>query len=79
MNPRERILTTLAHKESDRVPVDLGGTPTGIEAGTYSTRFTTFSRKSRLRTSEGCWRQPSSTGLTRSVPNGLLPESHFAL
>jgi len=35
MNPRERILTTLTHKEPDRVPIDLGGTPTGIEVEAY--------------------------------------------
>jgi uroporphyrinogen decarboxylase len=35
MNPRERVLTTLAHKEPDRVPIDLGGTPTGIEVEAY--------------------------------------------
>lgn len=36
MTPRERILTTLVHKEPDRVPVDLGSTPvTGIMAIPY--------------------------------------------
>ena len=28
MNSRERLLTALNHREPDRVPVDLGGTPT---------------------------------------------------
>ncbi|MBG0786713.1 MAG: methyltransferase [Anaerolineaceae bacterium] len=28
MNPRERILTALAHQEPDRVPLDLGSSPT---------------------------------------------------
>lgn len=36
MTSRERILTTLAHKEPDRVPIDLGGTmATGINYGAY--------------------------------------------
>ena len=28
MNSRERLLAALNHKEPDRVPIDLGGTPT---------------------------------------------------
>ncbi len=37
MNPRERILAAIDHKESDRVPVDLGATPSsGISAIAYS-------------------------------------------
>jgi len=36
MNPRERILTALNHKEPDRVPFDMGGTvATGIQAKAY--------------------------------------------
>jgi len=36
MEPRERILTTLAHKEPDHVPFDLGGTvDTGIHVDPY--------------------------------------------
>ncbi len=35
MNARERLLTTLRHKEPDRVPIDVGGTPTGIEVEAY--------------------------------------------
>jgi uroporphyrinogen decarboxylase len=36
MTSRERVLTALAHKEPDRVPVDLGGTTvTGISAIAY--------------------------------------------
>lgn len=36
MNSRERIFTTLSHKEPDRVPYDLGGFgPTGISLGAY--------------------------------------------
>jgi uroporphyrinogen decarboxylase len=33
---RERVLTSLRHQEPDRVPVDLGGSPTGIEAEAYN-------------------------------------------
>ncbi len=37
MIPRERILTTLAHQEPDRIPVDLGGTGlTGIHKNAYT-------------------------------------------
>lgn len=37
MNSRERILTTLKHKEPDKVPIDLGSTiVTGIMAITYN-------------------------------------------
>ena len=37
MTPRERILTSIAHKEPDRVPVDFGATPSsGISAIAYS-------------------------------------------
>lgn len=37
MNSRERILAALAHKEPDKVPVDLGATPSsGISAIAYS-------------------------------------------
>ena len=35
MTSRERVLTCLAHKEPDRVPLDLGGTPTTIEKVPY--------------------------------------------
>ena len=36
MNSRERILKSINHKEPDRVPIDLGGTPqTGISAIAY--------------------------------------------
>lgn len=36
MTPRERILSTISHKEPDRVPVDLGATPSsGISAIAY--------------------------------------------
>lgn len=30
MTSRERVLTILAHKEADRVPIDLGGFQSGI-------------------------------------------------
>lgn len=37
MNSRERILTAISHKEPDRVPVDLGATPsTGISVVAFS-------------------------------------------
>ena len=37
MTPRERLLTALAHKEPDRVPIDLGGTDvTSMAASTYA-------------------------------------------
>ena len=37
MNSRERILTTLNHKEPDRVPFDMGGTVvTGINVKAYA-------------------------------------------
>jgi uroporphyrinogen decarboxylase len=37
MNSRERILTTIEHKESDRVPIDIGATLiTGINVVAYS-------------------------------------------
>lgn len=37
MNPRERVLTTLAHKEPDKVPIDLGGTlATGVMGMAYN-------------------------------------------
>jgi uroporphyrinogen decarboxylase len=36
LTSRERVLTALAHREPDRVPIDLGGTlATGIAASTY--------------------------------------------
>jgi uroporphyrinogen decarboxylase len=36
MNSRERLLTSLDHKEPDRIPFDLGGTVlTGINAKAY--------------------------------------------
>jgi uroporphyrinogen decarboxylase len=35
MNSRERLLTALRHQEPDRIPIDLGGLPTGIEALAY--------------------------------------------
>lgn len=35
MIPRERLLSCLEHKEPDRVPLDLGGMMTTIEAGAY--------------------------------------------
>ncbi|PTY00370.1 uroporphyrinogen decarboxylase family protein [Opitutus sp. ER46] len=37
MTPRERILASIAHREPDRVPVDLGATPSsGISAVAYN-------------------------------------------
>jgi len=37
MTPRERVLSTIAHKEPDKVPVDLGSTPSsGISAVAYN-------------------------------------------
>ncbi|MBN2861205.1 MAG: methyltransferase [Sphaerochaetaceae bacterium] len=37
MNSRERILTSIAHKEPDRIPIDLGSTPSsGISAIAYN-------------------------------------------
>ena len=37
MTPRERVLAAIAHREGDRVPVDLGSTPSsGISALAYS-------------------------------------------
>ena len=35
MKSRERLLTALKHREPDRVPIDLGGTATGIEVEAY--------------------------------------------
>ena len=38
MTHRERILTTLQHREPDRVPIDLGGTESsGMTASAYTT------------------------------------------
>lgn len=37
MNARERVLASICHKEPDRVPIDLGSTPSsGISAIAYS-------------------------------------------
>ena len=37
MTSRERILTSIAHREPDRIPVDLGSTPSsGISAIAYA-------------------------------------------
>lgn len=37
MNSRERVLAAIAHKETDRIPIDLGSSPvTGIAASTYT-------------------------------------------
>ena len=36
MNSRQRVLTALEHKEPDRVPLDLGGTQTGISVIAYN-------------------------------------------
>ena len=35
MNSRERVACALDHQEPDRIPVDLGGATTGIEAEAY--------------------------------------------
>ncbi|TVR58794.1 MAG: hypothetical protein EA426_09115 [Spirochaetaceae bacterium] len=35
MTPRERVRTTLSHREPDRVPLDLGGRSTAIEIEAY--------------------------------------------
>ena len=37
MNSRERLVTSLDHKEPDRVPIDLGGIVTGITTGANKT------------------------------------------
>lgn len=36
MNSRERVLAALNHEEPDRVPIDCGGSTTGIEAEAYN-------------------------------------------
>jgi uroporphyrinogen decarboxylase len=37
MTPRERVLAAIAHREADRVPVDLGSTgSTGISGIAYA-------------------------------------------
>jgi uroporphyrinogen decarboxylase len=36
MNPRERVIKSLQHKEPDRPPVDLGGTVSGIHNKAYT-------------------------------------------
>jgi len=36
MNSRQRLIMTLKHKEPDKVPIDLGGTQTGITVGAYN-------------------------------------------
>lgn len=36
MTPRERLITALEHKESDKVPADLDGIVTGIIMGAYA-------------------------------------------
>lgn len=36
MNPRERVIETLNHRELDRPPIDLGGTVSGIHNKAYS-------------------------------------------
>ncbi len=36
MTPRERLLAALAHKRTDRVPIDLGGVVTGIHRDAYN-------------------------------------------
>jgi uroporphyrinogen decarboxylase len=41
MNSRERVLTTLDHREPDRLPVDLGGRQTTFMVGTYE-KFKTY-------------------------------------
>jgi len=35
LNPRERVVAALEHKEPDKVPVDLGGSVSGIHSGAY--------------------------------------------
>jgi len=35
MDSRERLLTALKHQEPDRIPIDLGGLPSGIEVEAY--------------------------------------------
>jgi uroporphyrinogen decarboxylase len=35
LNPRERLLTALDHRQPDRVPIDLGGNQTGIHKFAY--------------------------------------------
>ncbi|MFW9902174.1 MAG: methyltransferase, partial [Candidatus Thorarchaeota archaeon] len=48
MNSRERVLTSICHKEPDRVPIDLGGTPvSGISAIAY------YNLKQHLRINSG--------------------------
>jgi len=36
MNPRERVIAALAHKQPDRAPLDLGGTVSGIHNVAYT-------------------------------------------
>lgn len=50
MTSRERVLTTLAHKEPDRVPLDLGGTPTTIETPAYNQLKEYLGIKSKTKT-----------------------------
>ncbi len=49
MNSRERVLSAIAHKESDKVPVDMGSNPSsGISAVAYS-NLLKYIKKDHLR------------------------------
>lgn len=50
MNSRERLLTALNHKEPDRIPIDLGGGPTGIEVEAYNSLKKLLGFESETRT-----------------------------
>jgi len=50
MNSRERMLRALNHQEPDRVPIDLGGGPTGIEGQAYDSLRELLDFKSETQT-----------------------------
>ncbi|MBC7188960.1 hypothetical protein H5U35_01930 [Candidatus Aerophobetes bacterium] len=50
MTPKERLLTALSHQEPDRVPLDLGGTPTTIEVPAYEELKKYLGVKSKTKT-----------------------------
>jgi len=66
MTGRERILTAVHHKEPDRVPIDLGATPSsGISAGAYHNLNVYLKNES------------SKTKIYDTVQELALPENHI--
>jgi len=74
LTPRDRILTTLKHKEPDCIPYDLGGTSiTGIHFIAYQNLLRYLGKDHLLKKEQEAWYYEKLQGLTK-IDEGIKQE-----